>query len=129
MNTEMLNLNQNAMDRRGGKFSGYISNADPMVLDDSTATIYTLDCSKTNYFKVVMYSDSTIEIINVPSGSYTFIIEIANGGAFTITWPGSMQFSAGFTPTLSLSGTDIMVLNTSDQGNTFKGTVSIKDAK
>jgi hypothetical protein len=47
-----------------------------------------------------------------------------NGGAHTITWPASVNWSNGVAPTLTTSGTDILVFYTYDGGTEYYGFLS-----
>jgi hypothetical protein len=48
---------------------------------------------------------------------------LSNGGAYIITWPVSLNFPLGVAPTLTTSGTDIIVVYTYDGGTTYNGFV------
>lgn len=50
-----------------------------------------------------------------------FYIEITNGGAYTITWPGSVSWDAATAPTLQSSGVDLLGFVTRDGGATWLG--------
>jgi len=52
---------------------------------------------------------------------YMISLHLTNGGAFTITWPGSVVWDGAVAPTLKSSGTDIIVLWTRDGGTTVYG--------
>ena len=69
-------------------------------------------------------SITTLTITNWPAagilGRLTLII--INGGSFTITWPSGTNFPGNTGPTLTTSGTDIVVLATPDGGTTIYAT-------
>lgn len=48
-------------------------------------------------------------------------LEITNGGAFTLTWPGAVVWDGASPPTLLSSGVDLVVLYSSDGGTTVRG--------
>ncbi len=50
-----------------------------------------------------------------------FILYLTNGGSQTVAWPASVDFPAATAPTLTASGVDILVFNTTDAGTTWYG--------
>ena len=61
-----------------------------------------------------------------PNG-FGFTLVTVNAGAYTITWPGSVDWAGGSAPTLTSSGTDVLVFYTYDGGTTYYGFVSGKN--
>jgi hypothetical protein len=51
-------------------------------------------------------------------------LEITNGGTYTIAWPTGTKWPGGNVPTLTASGTDIIVLMSHDAGTTVRGSVA-----
>lgn len=65
-----------------------------------------------------------------PTGTITeFVLELTNGGAYTITWPASVDWPSGTAPTLTTSGKDILVFYTRDGGTTWSGALSEGDSR
>jgi hypothetical protein len=58
-----------------------------------------------------------------------FVLELTNGGAYTMTWPGAVNWPGGTAPTLTASGTDVLVFMTDDGGTTWRGVASMLDSK
>ena len=54
----------------------------------------------------------------------SFSIKLVNGGAFAQTWPASVDWPAATAPTLTASGTDVLVFTTCDGGTTWYGFVA-----
>jgi|GEM_PF-2259721 len=54
----------------------------------------------------------------------TLTLFITNGGAYTVTWPTSVEWPSETAPTLSASGTDIITFITVDGGTTWHGTAN-----
>ena len=50
-----------------------------------------------------------------------FALYLINGGSQTVNWPGSVDWPGAIAPTLTASGTDILVFNTTDGGTTWYG--------
>lgn len=55
-------------------------------------------------------------------------LELTNGGAYTMTWPSGTRWAGGVAPTLTASGTDILVF-TKAGTNAWRGYLSSKDSK
>lgn len=55
-------------------------------------------------------------------------LELTNGGAYTMTWPSGTRWAGGVSPTLTASGTDILVF-TKAGTNAWRGYLSSKDNK
>lgn len=53
----------------------------------------------------------------------SFILELTNGGAYTITWWSGVEWPAGTAPTLTTAGTDVLGFYTHDGGTTWRGLV------
>jgi len=54
----------------------------------------------------------------------SFSIKLVNGGSATQTWPTSVDWPAATAPTLTTSGTDVLVFITCDGGTTWYGFVA-----
>ena len=50
-----------------------------------------------------------------------FVLKLVNGGSATQTWPNSVDWPAATAPTLTTSGTDVLVFITCDGGTTYYG--------
>lgn len=72
---------------------------------------------------------TTFSFTDVPqTGATVVVMQLTNGGAYTITWPSSIKWSGGTAPKFTASGIDIVVLTTHDAGATWYGNVNIKYA-
>lgn len=83
----------------------------------------TFDITNANYFTATVDQASTFTFSN-PTASgdaCVFYIELTNGGAFTITWPGAVSWDAAAAPTLQASGVDVLAFVTTDGGTTYRG--------
>ena len=96
----------------------------------STAT-QTLDLSTTNIFNITLSANTTLSFINPPAAgiAYSFMLYCKqnNVGGNTITWPSSVKFPNGSTPSLTTTQNYIDVLNffTLDGGVTYVGALSL----
>ena len=50
-----------------------------------------------------------------------FILYLTNGGSQTVNWPAAVDYPGGTAPTLTASGVDILVFNTTDAGTRWYG--------
>ena len=50
-----------------------------------------------------------------------FVLKLVNGGSATQTWPNSVDWPSATAPTLTTSGTDVLVFITCDGGTTWYG--------
>lgn len=62
------------------------------------------------------------------TGATVVVMQLTNGGAYTITWPSSIKWSGGTAPKFTASGIDIVILTTNNAGTTWYGNVNLKYA-
>jgi hypothetical protein len=101
----------------------------------STQNLGTLtDNTTLNYINgeviaVTIGADLSFSFSNGPNGNTgILVLEITNGGAYTITWPTSVVWTGGSAPELQVAGTDILAFVTRDGGTTWRGLRSWKEA-
>lgn len=99
----------------GGEFTGNVS------FNHTTVASTNIDCSLGNSFEKTITGSTTFTISNVPSGNFTITLLLVNGGSNVVTWPSSVKWSNGSAPTLTSSGTDLLVFMTVDGGTTWYG--------
>jgi hypothetical protein len=58
-----------------------------------------------------------------------FILELTNGGAFSVAWPLSVKWPSAVAPTLTVSGVDVLVFISDDNGTTWRGVLSMADSR
>ena len=90
-----------------------------------------IDLSAGNYFTKTISTSTTLTVSNTASSGTvnTFILDLTNGGAGTITWWSGVKWVAGTAPTLTSSGRDSLGFFTHDGGTTWTGLVLGKDIK
>jgi len=92
---------------------------------------YTYNLANGNWFKATLDQSCafTFDYTNAPSQVYSFVIQLKNGsgGPFSITWPASVEWSAGVTPTRTTTDgrTDIWSFITSDGGTNWLGNLNV----
>lgn len=104
---------------------------DKAISDNYSATDTSIDVTAANTFSFTASSDTTFTIDNTrPSGDVnSFILELTNGGAYTITWWSGLTWNGGTAPTLTESGIDVLAFYTYDGGTTWRGLVIAQDIK
>lgn len=90
-----------------------------------------VDLTLGNYFTKTISTTTTLTVSNVPTAgtAASFILDLTNGGAGTITWWSGMKWAGGTAPTLTTSGRDVLGFFTHDGGTTWSGFVLGKDVK
>jgi len=83
-----------------------------------------------DYFTKTISSAVTLTVSNVPTAGTvaSFILDLINGGAATITW-WTTKWAGGIAPTLTAAGRDSLGFFTHDGGTTWTGLVLGKDIK
>ena len=104
------------------KTTALISNLKEPVLS-VTGTL--LDLSLANVFYNTVTANIAFTPINANSKGAiaSFILELTNGGAFTVTWWPNIKWNAGSAPTLTAAGLDVLEFYTIDNGATWRGFV------
>lgn len=91
----------------------------------------TLDLAVANFFSAQVSGSTTFVFANAPISTVAagLILELTNGGAFTVSWPASVDWPGGTAPTLTAAGVDVLVFITDDGGAIWRGVQSIRDSK
>ena len=84
-------------------------------LGSSLSGLVTLDLSHGQYFYGTVTGNCAIQVVNALSSGFEnqFMLELTNGGIYTVTWIGGSWPSA---PTLSSAGTDVILGETRNAG-------------
>lgn len=97
----------------------------------NTGATRTFDLTTANFFSATLDQNCTFTFSN-PAGTGDFcgfVLALTNGGAFTITWPASVNWPGGTPPTLTAAGLDILVFVTYNAGTDWSGLVAGLDVK
>jgi hypothetical protein len=91
----------------------------------------TLDLGAANFFSAQVTGSSSFVFANPPTSTVAagLILELTNGGNFTVSWPSSVKWPNGLSPILTAGGTDVLVFITDDGGAIWRGVQSIKDSR
>lgn len=123
-------LNDSKLDKTGGKLTGPIIGTKEKKV--SLGASNNIDLAEGNLFIKNVISNITFTLSNVSAGNdivHTFILEMVNGGNYTITWFNNIKWDNGTAPTLSTAGTDILSFYTHDKGVTWRGFILAIDSK
>lgn len=75
-------------------------------------------------WKKVTVSSNCTFAFTFPAGEVvSMILEIVNGGAFTITWPATLQTASGDVPTLTVSGKDHVTVYQDGNNNIYASVI------
>ena len=85
-------------------------------------TSNTVNVALANYFISTPAGTSTWIFTGAPvSRDSSFVLQLANGGSYTVTWPSSVKWPANTAPTLSTNGVDVLIFSTVNTGTTWRG--------
>jgi hypothetical protein len=94
----------------------------------SSSNAVTMDCSTGNSFYHLLTENTTVTLSNPsPTGKLCQIViriqQDGAGGAYTVTWPGSVTWAGGTAPTVSTGNdaVDKFTLTTDDAGTSWYG--------
>ena len=112
----------------GGKMTGAIT---AIKETRSVMTTNNLDLATANLFTKTLTGATTFTISNkaVAGDVNSFILELTNGGAFTVTFWAGVKWAGGTVPTLTAAGTDVLGFYSHDGGTTWRGILMAKDSK
>ena len=90
-----------------------------------------IDVASAAVFYKAIVGAITFTVSNVPVAPTvaSFILELLNGGSFTVTWWAGITWANGTEPTLTAAGVDLLGFYTRDDGATWRGMVLAKDSK
>lgn len=108
-----------------------------LVARGSVSATTTLDMTEGNFFAARVAGSTTFVFANPPvsvtgaagGAAGGFVLELQNGGAATVTWPGTVDWPGGTAPTLTSSGFDVIVCITDDAGTNWRCVQSMRDSK
>ena len=119
---------QDALNRRSGdaRFIRQIGGALSPTTSVSSSAI-DLSTSGRHFYKTATTALTWTFSNPASSGLDGFILELTNGGAYAQTWPASVKWPNGVEPTLTTSGTDILVFITRNAGTSWIGKLTMRD--
>jgi hypothetical protein len=122
-----------ALPKAGGAMTGRVdvkTEAYTLVNKGSMSGAVTLDLAAGNYFYGTVAGNITsVTLTNVPAGGVFFVLELTNGGAFTVTFGSAYKWPSGAQPSLVASGVDVLTFTTRDAGTTIRGSRAMADSR
>jgi len=100
------------------------------VAHGNTGATETLDISAGAHHTATIDEACTFTFSN-PTASdelSSFTLSLTNGGAFTVTWPASVDWAGASAPDLTASGLDLLVFATYDGGTIWHGMLASADS-
>ena len=86
-----------------------------------TTTSNTVNVALANYFVCTPAGTTTFVFTGAPvSRDSSFVIELTNGGAYTVSFPSTVRWPANTAPTLTSSGKDLLIFSTANTGSTWR---------
>jgi len=87
----------------------------------------TINVTNGTYVKATAAGITTwIFTFSAPSGNASgFVLELTNGGTYTMNWPLSVKWPGGAAPELTATGVDVLIFITNDNGTTWRGALSM----
>lgn len=119
----------------GGTLSGRLDAKTATMVVQTLAPIsgtLAIDISTAQYIIFTLGANATISSFSNPPPANLavgIILRITNGGSAVLTWPGSVKWVSGTTPTLTVAGIDMLAFLTDDGGTTWRGLVLGKDIR
>lgn len=91
----------------------------------------TIDVSSAKVFNKTISANTTFAVTNVPATERvaSFLLDLINPGAFTLTWWTGVKWPGGSPPTFTVSGRDTLGFFTYDGGITWTGVLIARDVK
>ena len=89
------------------------------VEDADAVAALNIDCSTGNYFTKTVNGVSSFTVSNVPSGAYSFTLEVTHTSG-TITWFSGVEWPGGTSPTLTTSKTHLFMFSTVNGGSRWR---------
>ena len=87
----------------------------------------TIDLSAGLSVSATIGGAATLAFTGIPTGgSVDVVLRLTNGGSDAVTWPTTISWANSKAPTLTATGTDMVVLVTDDGGATWMGSASLK---
>ena len=123
----VLNLLDNTLQRANLKDYGEVTSA-----LGSAGGARTVDLEDGNSFSATISASTVTWTFSNPTASDElcgFTLTLVNGGSQTVNWPGSVDWAGGSAPSLTSSGTDILVFFTIDGGTIWHGMIASTDSK
>jgi hypothetical protein len=111
----------------GGTLTGAITS----FRETKAATTGEINLATGNLFTITVGANTSFSVSNTPTAgqAYSFVLEVTNGGAYTVSYWTGVKWASGTAPTLTAAGTDVLGFYTHDGGASWVGLTLAKDVK
>jgi hypothetical protein len=95
----------------------------------SISTNTAINLASGTYVSATIGAALTFTFTNPPASpnGCEFTLVLTNGGAYTITWPGSVSWAGGTAPTLTASGVNVLHFATGNGGTNWYGWAEVDE--
>lgn len=111
--------------RAGGSLTGrvrFAASTEAVQALGAVSGAVELDLSAASCFSLTAAGNITISFSNAQAGAHNWLtLYITNGGAYTITWPGSVSWHVATAPALQAAGLDVLGFMSVDGGTLWRG--------
>ena len=87
-------------------------------------TTFTLVSNTSNYYKLTFTSTCTLAFTFPSAQCVSMTLQMINAGSVTVTWTG-VKWAGGAAPTLTSSGTDMVVIWQNGDGNVYGSLIGL----
>lgn len=103
----------------------------PVEVSISMGSTTAIDPREGSIFYKTITAATTFSVTPVVATGFvnSFMLDLTNGGNYTVTWWTGMKWAGGTAPTLTSNGRDILSFFTRDGGTTWNGLLVAKDIK
>ena len=105
--------------------SGISTFAGSIVSDATAMGANSVDCSTGNFFTKTITGATTFTFDSVPTGVYSFTLEVVLNGSNAITWPASVKWNADTAPTITDGKTQLFMFVTHNGGTRWRGSALV----
>ena len=105
--------------------SGISTFAGSIVSDATAMGANSVDCTTGNFFTKTITGATTLTFDSVPTGVYSFTLEVVLNGSNAITWPASVKWNADTPPAITDGKTQLFMFVTHNGGTRWRGSALV----
>ena len=105
--------------------SGISTFAGSIVSDATAMGANSVDCTTGNFFTKTITGATTFTFDSVPTGVYSFTLEVVLNGSNAITWPASVKWNADTPPAITDGKTQLFMFVTHNGGTRWRGSALV----
>ncbi|TXH47588.1 MAG: hypothetical protein E6Q97_26840 [Desulfurellales bacterium] len=111
--------------RAGGSLTGrvkFAASTEAVLALGAVSGAVVLDLSAASCFSFTATGNITISFVSPQAGAHNWLtLYVTNGGAYTITWPGAVNWHVATAPALQAAGLDVLGFMSADGGTLWRG--------